>query len=61
MKINENLAKTFDSDTKISFKRTGNLRETIGGKTIINTNIKRKTIENMNGKCSPCSDKKSMM
>ena len=55
-------AKTFEGDPVISFRRTRNLGEEIGGNTIINNIIKRTAKENMNGKCRRCAtaDKKTM-
>ena len=59
MKINEKLAETFEGDLIISSKRTRNLREIIGGKTVINNNVKITTKENTSGKCHPCNGRKN--
>ena len=50
-------AKTFGGDPVISFRRTRNLGEEIGGNTIINNIIKRTAKENMNGKCRRCNSR----
>lgn len=51
LKINKELAKTFDGDPIISFKKARNLQELFGGNTIIENKFKRTTKENMSGKC----------
>ena len=40
-KIHEKLAKTFDGDSIISFKRTINVKEVVSGNTIVYNKTKR--------------------
>ena len=58
LQINKKIAKTFEGDPIISFKRTRNPREIIDGNTIINK-VKRTAKENMEGKLSLCKGRKN--
>ena len=61
LKVNKTLVKKIAGDPIISFKRTRNMGEIIGGKAIININVKRTTKENLKGKCCPFNDRRSTM
>ena len=52
--INPNLAEIFQSLPKLAFRRNKNLRDIIGTKLIGNDKVKRKFINKIQGKCTPC-------
>ena len=52
--INPNLAEIFQNPPILTFRRNKNLRHIIGTKVIENDKVKRKFINKIQGKCTPC-------
>ena len=52
--INPNLAEIFQNPPILAFRRNKNLRDIIGNKLIENGKVKRKFINKIQGKCTPC-------
>ena len=52
--INPNLAEIFQNPPILAFRRNKNLRDIIGTKLIENGKVKRKFINKIQGKCTPC-------
>ena len=51
--IKPNLAEIFQNPPILAFRQNKNLRD-IGTKLIENGKVKRKSMNNMQGKCTPC-------
>ena len=54
LKINPNLAKSFELKPILSFKRSKNLKNLIGGNTLINGKLKKTYKPVTIGQCKPC-------
>ena len=52
--INPNIAEIFQSAPILAFRRNKNLRDIIGTKLIENAKVKRKFMNKVQGKCTPC-------
>ena len=54
LQINPLLAKTFEKEPFIAYKRNKNLNELIGGNKIVNNKVFRHHPQRMDGLCKPC-------
>ena len=61
MKINKELEKSFENFPTFAFKRPRNLKNLIGGNTLINNKVKRNNTPFKVEKCKPCYSRKNSL
>ena len=61
LQINTDLQPVFQTKPMIAYKRNKNLKEIIGGNTIVNSKVFKRQLKDRNGKCKPCNGNKSSL